>query len=457
MTPLRLILSAGVCSIALSGCIPVAASLALQAVSMVSGGGGKEGKGFRNPMDKQTSERQVREALSRLNDRVDPACQAQLDAMEKKTDKPDAAAAGAAPAKDASAPVTSAKPEAAVPVNLLAKVGPEQGQADAARTADTAPGAGSERAPGEAAPAQPAPAEAAKGDDETKPVKAALAPSGSAAPGQCEHRLVCLPGTPKPTLMLMCPGKGDPKAAAKTVAAGDAPAAPADAQASNAPATDAPAADAKAVDAQTPAVIPAVAKTMPSDPAPVVTPVAAVSVTPPAVPVVVPPPLAGTAPAAEAPVATPAAPAPAKVTTGAVPKLTVPPIAAPAAVPLPPAVSGAPLPAPAAAAGVPKITAPAVTPPSPAPMPAVAGAAPTVAIPDIMPTIAPPLAPPPALDASTGAAETAARPADTAGAPKAVPRAAPAPNASAPSGTGRSIEKGGVADWNWSYDPAKQL
>jgi hypothetical protein len=83
-----------------------------------------------------------------------------------------------------------------------------------------------------------------------------------------------------------------------------------------------------------------------------------------------------------------------------------------------------------------------------------------------MPTIASPLAQPPALDASTGSPEAAARPADAAsapvaaGAPKAVPTAtpaAPAPNASAPSGPDRSIESGGVADWNWAYDPAKQL
>ena len=80
MSRLKVILGAGVCSIALSGCIPAAAGLALTAANLVTGGGGaNNANGFRNPIDKQSTGRQVKEALSRLDDRVDPACQAMLD------------------------------------------------------------------------------------------------------------------------------------------------------------------------------------------------------------------------------------------------------------------------------------------------------------------------------------------------------------------------------------------
>jgi len=73
---MRTILLAGACSTALSGCIPAAAGLALSAASLVTGGGsGSGGEGFRNPVDRQTTGRQIRQALSRLDDQVDPACQ----------------------------------------------------------------------------------------------------------------------------------------------------------------------------------------------------------------------------------------------------------------------------------------------------------------------------------------------------------------------------------------------
>jgi hypothetical protein len=201
MSRLRLILGAGACSIALSGCIPAVAGLALSAANIVTGGGGaNDANGFRNPIDKQATARQVKEALSRLDDRVDPACQAMLDEMHN-------AKAGApgdsTPAADASKP----KDE---PRNLLAKI--EPGEADVARSAETAPATAKDPVIGD--------------QGEAKPVKAALSPPAAAAPGQCEHRLVCLPGTPKPTLMLMCPGRGDRKDGKATVA-GETPDLPA--------------------------------------------------------------------------------------------------------------------------------------------------------------------------------------------------------------------------------------
>ena len=88
MSRLRVILSAGVCSLALSGCIPAAAGLALTAANLVAGGGGGDGGGnaFRNPIDRHSTGRQVREALSRLDDQVDPACQAMSDISAYGTD-----------------------------------------------------------------------------------------------------------------------------------------------------------------------------------------------------------------------------------------------------------------------------------------------------------------------------------------------------------------------------------
>ena len=206
MSRLRLILGAGVCSIALSGCIPAVAGLALSAANMVTGGGGaNNANGFRNPIDKQSTGRQVKEALSRLDDRVDPACQAMLDEIHNaKAGAPE----DSTPAADGSKP----KDE---PRNLLAKI--EPGEADVARSAETVP----------AVAAEPAVADAAGDQGEAKPVKAAaLSPAAAAAPGQCEHRLVCLPGTPKPTLMLMCPGRGGSKNGKATVA-GETPVRPA--------------------------------------------------------------------------------------------------------------------------------------------------------------------------------------------------------------------------------------
>jgi hypothetical protein len=128
------------------------------------------------------------------------------------------------------------------PVNLLAKVSlPAAGATDMAVSTDTAgdkPGADDGRAAGTTAaePVAPAPekavaavstdrpADAAPGGVE--PVKASLGTGNAPAPGHCEHRWVCLPGTPKPTIMLMCPGKGGGKPDTGAAVAGDAPASP---------------------------------------------------------------------------------------------------------------------------------------------------------------------------------------------------------------------------------------
>jgi hypothetical protein len=200
MSRLGLILSTGVCAIALSGCIPAAAGLALTAANLVTGGGANNANGFRNPIDKQSTGQAVKQALSQLNDRVDPACQAMLDEHQKG--KGGAAETGTPASGSESAEASDAAAPKEQPRNLLSKL--PQPPADVARSAETAP--------------------AAEAEGEAKPVKAALVPAAgvvppedrraptrasasTAAPGQCEHRLVCLPGTPKPTLMLMCPGK----------------------------------------------------------------------------------------------------------------------------------------------------------------------------------------------------------------------------------------------------------
>ena len=189
MSRLRILLGAGVCSIALGGCIPAAAGLALAAADLVTGGGSSNANGFRNPIDRQSTGRQVKEALSRLDDSVDPGCQAMLDEQRNAT--------GGAPAGTEDANGGAAPREE--PRNLLAKVEPAP---DVARSAESATSTGA---------------------DAAKPIKVALAPAEKAAPGQCEHRLVCLPGTPKPTIMLMCPGKDPGGKGAPTTAAADAP------------------------------------------------------------------------------------------------------------------------------------------------------------------------------------------------------------------------------------------
>lgn len=192
MSRLRLILGAGACSVALGGCIPAAAGLALSAAQLVAGGGAEKGSAFRNPIDRHSTGRQVREALSRLDDQVDPACQAMLDERQK-------ASAGAQ-----EMPATG-EPEDA-PRNLLAKLDAQDGGQAASDSVRTAPSAGLAAGGAEVRLAAAGP--------ESESVR-------SAAPGQCEHRLVCLPGTPKPTVMLMCPGRGGGGKGGNATAAGD--------------------------------------------------------------------------------------------------------------------------------------------------------------------------------------------------------------------------------------------
>jgi hypothetical protein len=233
MSRLRAILSAGVCSVALSGCIPAVAGLALSAASALTGGGGNSGNGFHNPIDQQTTGRQVRQALSQLNDKVDPACQAMLDehmrtygtlAVRTKA-KPGAKKA----AEQAAAP---AAPDATPPVNLLAKMSaPEAPAADVAVSADAAPASPAAASKPESAAPEPAvaalPADAPSGGAPAgpQPVKASLETDAAPGPGQCEHRWACLPGTPQPTIMMMCPGKGGKKPEAAATVTADAPAA----------------------------------------------------------------------------------------------------------------------------------------------------------------------------------------------------------------------------------------
>ena len=223
MARFRVILSAGVCSVALSGCLPAAAGLALSAASLVTGGGSNDGNAFRNPIDRQSTGRQVRQALSRLDDKVDPACQAMLDEHMKTYgtlavrtgDKPGMTKAAADPSPDPEAEKT--KP----PVNLLAKVSlpadPAAPASDVAVSADTALAAAPADDKPEAAAADSAPADA-------RPVKASLE-TEAPGPGQCQHRWACLPGTPQPTIMLMCPGKGGKLPDAAPAVTASAPAA----------------------------------------------------------------------------------------------------------------------------------------------------------------------------------------------------------------------------------------
>jgi hypothetical protein len=245
MSHLRAILSAGVCTVALSGCLPAAAGLALSAVSMVTGGGGKNGgDGFRNPIDRQATERQVRQALSRLNDKVDPACQAMLDqrmqtygTLAVGADRKPGAAKPAQSTADSPSDAKTTTP----PVNLLAKVTVPADEAppaapapDVAVSADTAsaaaptdtkPEGATPPAPENAVAALPGEAASADAPAGLQPIKASLEPDAATGPGQCEHRWVCLPSTPKPTIMLMCPGKGGKKPDTTTAAA-DASTAP---------------------------------------------------------------------------------------------------------------------------------------------------------------------------------------------------------------------------------------
>lgn len=251
MSHLRAILTAGACSLALSGCLPAAAGLALSAANLVAGGGsGQGGNNFHNPIDRQSTGRQVRQALSRLDDRVDPACQAMLDEHQKThgtltagavktTPAETAAAAREKAAADEKEPAETKPKEARPPKNLLAKLAPDleapAGASDVAVSADEPLPAGADakadadKTTADTAKAEGGAAEIAAVPDQPaeaglQPVKASLGPDTAPAPGSCEHRWVCLPGTPKPTIMLMCPGKGSGKPDTGVTAAADAPA-----------------------------------------------------------------------------------------------------------------------------------------------------------------------------------------------------------------------------------------
>ena len=154
MVRIRTVLLAGALSASLSGCVTAALPLAAAAMNLVSGGGGKPLTG-----------KQVREALSTLDEQVDPACQQLLTEHRQREQWAHTPAPAAPDAKDGS--VGQAGPESA------AESGPEVQQV-AATTSD--------------------------------------------APGQCSHKLVCLPGTPKPTMMMMCPNKDEAQALDKSEA-----------------------------------------------------------------------------------------------------------------------------------------------------------------------------------------------------------------------------------------------
>jgi len=392
---MRIILSAGVCSIALSGCIPAAAGLALSAASLVTGGNsGQGGKGFQNPIDRQSTGQQVRQALSRLNDQVDPNCQAALDEYFKthgtltpgvpvKTPPKDSATTVAANAGEAGTPA----PKKPTPVNLLAKLDPQPDGltgGDVAVSADAVADAKASdaKAPGaDTADAKPA------GETEMQPVKASLGGHGAPAPGHCEHRLVCLPGTPKPTLMLMCPGKGDPKVEAKAQTPDNT-----DGGAQNAAASagDAPQTTAATTAAKTPEIAPDAVRE------------------------------AGSGAAAET-AGTPA-PQPEQATAALAPAA-----GEPAATPSPPKDSAWDIPIP----GTPAETAP------PAPEAPNTPSAPATAAESIPTDVTPAKAGTIDLTAATTqpAATTVSAPAQP---------------------VRQTIEGGGVADWNWSFDPSKQ-
>lgn len=143
----------------LSGCVTAGLMLASTAASLVGGGGGQPGgQGMRNPIDKPMTGREIREALSRMNDKVDPACQQILDESQQSTGGQTPMPAKASEGADSTA-------ESGSPAKTNTAAGGPDG------------------------PVQPASAATDHG------------------PGGCRHKLVCLPGTPKPTLMLMCGGK----------------------------------------------------------------------------------------------------------------------------------------------------------------------------------------------------------------------------------------------------------
>ena len=202
MSGFRAVLVICLMGVGVSGCVTAAASLALTAVGMATGGD-KSQTPFKNPMDQHTTGRQVREALSRLDDQVDPACQQMLDEHHAATPM-GAKPAGKTDTETATEPASTPAPaESERPATPIAKPGGTGGAEKVQMAAVT---------------------------EATSDVAVDTAPDGG--PGACEHRLVCLPGTPKPTLMLMCPGKdmaenSDDKASEATTEAAAVPVEPA--------------------------------------------------------------------------------------------------------------------------------------------------------------------------------------------------------------------------------------
>lgn len=158
MSGFRTILVATALSMSLSGCITAGVMLASTAMSLVSGGGAQpSGRGMRNPIDKPMTGREIRESLSRMNDKVDPACQQIMD--ERQQSQSGGQTPMPAKASDSTDNTTEYGPPAKAPGNES----PDGAAQQASAAADH-------------------------------------------GPGVCRHQLVCLPGTPKPTLMLMCGG-----------------------------------------------------------------------------------------------------------------------------------------------------------------------------------------------------------------------------------------------------------
>ena len=184
MSGFRAVLVICLMGFGVSGCVTTAASLAMTAVSMVNSGGNSQTP-FKNPIDKHTTGRQIRDALSRLDDQVDPACQQMLD--EHHASEP-------WKAKPTGETTTVSSTETAATSVAVSSESTEKASAVAGVEAS----GGSETVRMVAVSRQ-------EKDTTAELTTEDVASEGG--PGACEHRLVCLPGTPKPTMMLMCPGK----------------------------------------------------------------------------------------------------------------------------------------------------------------------------------------------------------------------------------------------------------
>ena len=109
------------------------------------------------------TDREIREAISNLDENVDPACQQLLTEYRQR----------------------------------------EQWKHSPAAT-----NASEEKEPGAATASAPS-------AEQDSTVQQVSADDSGDAPGQCKHKLVCLPSTPTPTMMLMCPSKDEAQAQAQ--------------------------------------------------------------------------------------------------------------------------------------------------------------------------------------------------------------------------------------------------